>query len=164
GLVRSLHIEAFGHVEFDIVAKAELKLELLALCLSTIADAGDLQNLGEPAGHAFDQVRHQRALHAPMAASSLAVVGRLNQDRAVFQLVADEIRQADREDAFRPLHAERTVIDVGSNPARDRYRLFADAAHQNTSASTSPPTFLARASASESTPRGVETMVMPRPL
>src|SRR5690554_4344996 len=31
GLVRGLHLEAFRHVEVDVVAVAELKLELLAL-------------------------------------------------------------------------------------------------------------------------------------
>ena len=52
----------------------------------------------------------------------------------------------------------------GGDAAGNGDRYLTDAAHQNTSASTSPPTFWARASASESTPRGVETMVMPRPL
>src|SRR5690606_15418437 len=75
-----------------------------------------------------------------------------------------QVRQAHRQSALGALHAERALADLGSDPARDRHRPFADAAHQNTSASTSPPTFSARASTSESTPRGVETMVMPRPL
>src|SRR3546814_298935 len=50
GLVGSLHLEPFGHVEFDIVAVAELKLELLALRLRAIADAGDLQGLRKALG------------------------------------------------------------------------------------------------------------------
>src|SRR5690606_2619218 len=107
GLIRSLHLEAFGHVELDIVAEAELQLELLALRLRAVADAGDLEHLREAAGDTFDQVGDQRALHAPVAARRLAVVGRRDRDRAVVQLVADEIRQAHRQGALRPLHAER---------------------------------------------------------
>src|SRR5690554_1115036 len=140
-LVRSFHLQTFRDVELDIVAKAELKLELLALHLCTIADTRDLQDFRKSTGDAVDQVGHQGALHAPMATCRLAVVGRLNQDRAVFDLVADEIRQTQRQSALRPLNAQRTIVDIGSNPAGDRYRLLADPAHQNTSASTSPPTF-----------------------
>src|SRR5688572_15343107 len=164
GLVRGLHLEPFGHVEIDIVAVAELKLELVALRVRAIADAGDLENFCKALSHALDKVRDQRALHAPVAACRLAVVRGGDRDRAVVKRVADELGQAQGECALRALHAELAVVDSGSDPARDRHRHFADAAHQNTSASTSPPTFCARASASESTPRGVETMVMPRPL
>src|ERR671912_1141150 len=45
GLVRSLHLQAFGHVDLDVVAVAELQLELAALRLRAIADAGDLEGL-----------------------------------------------------------------------------------------------------------------------
>src|SRR5690606_27083008 len=158
------HLEAFRHVEVDVVAVAELKLELLALRARTVADAGDLEDLGEALRDTFDEVRHQRALHAPVAAGRLAVVGRLDRDRSVLELVVDELRQAHRQGPLGALDAELPVLDRRGDPARDRHRLLADAAHQNTSASTSPPTFWARASASESTPLGVETMVMPRPL
>src|SRR5687768_13747367 len=164
GLVGRLHVQAFGHVEIDIVALAELELELVALRVRTIADAGDLEGLGEALGHALDQVRDQRALHAPERPRRLGSIGRLDHDRIAFDGVADLLAHPQGEIALGPLHAEHAVLDSGSDPARDRHRHFADAAHQNTSASTSPPTFCARASASESTPRGVETMVMPRPL
>src|SRR5690348_12159637 len=65
GLIGGLHLEAFGHVELDVVAVAELQLELLALRLRAVADAGDLERLGETFGHALHEVRDQRALHAP---------------------------------------------------------------------------------------------------
>src|SRR3990170_6238305 len=164
GLVRGLHLQAFRHVEIDIVALAELKLQLVALRIRAVADAGDLEDLGEALGHALDQVRDERALHAPEGPRRLGGVCRLDHDGFTIDGVADLVAQAERESALRPLHAEHAVLDSGGDPARDRHRHFADAAHQNTSASTSPPTFWARASASESTPRGVETMVMPRPL
>src|SRR5688572_675729 len=47
GLVRSLHFEAFGHVELDVVAVAELQLQHVALRIRAIADAGDLEDFGE---------------------------------------------------------------------------------------------------------------------
>ncbi len=69
-----------------------------------------------------------------------------------------------RERALGALHGELAILDGRSHARRNGDRFFTDAAHQNTSASTSPPTFCSRASLSESTPRGVETMVMPKPL
>src|SRR5690606_21788210 len=69
GLVRCLHLEPFGNVEFHVVAIAALQLELLALRLRAVADTGDLEDLGKALRDALDQVRHERALHAPMAAS-----------------------------------------------------------------------------------------------
>src|SRR5687767_2790780 len=42
GLVGGLHIEALGHIEIDIVAVAELELQLVALRIRAITDAGDL--------------------------------------------------------------------------------------------------------------------------
>src|SRR6478735_1424542 len=163
-LIGGLHFDTLGHVEIDVVAVAELQLELAALRLRTVADAGDLQHLGEALGDTFDQVRHQRALQAPVAARRLAVVGRQDRDGPVVEVVLDQFVGADRQGALGALDGQRAVIDLGGDAAWDRHRLLADAAHQNTSASTSPPTFCARASLSESTPRGVETMVMPRPL
>src|SRR6478735_6739898 len=64
-----------------------------------LVDAADLERLGEARSHAFDEVRHQRALHAPVAARCLAVVGRRDRDRTVLELVAPEIRQAHRQRA-----------------------------------------------------------------
>src|SRR6186713_2040226 len=51
GLVGSLHLHAFRHVQIDVVAVAELQLELVALGIRTITDAGDLEDLGEALGH-----------------------------------------------------------------------------------------------------------------
>src|SRR5690606_17572707 len=47
GLVGRLHFEPFRDIKFDIVAVAELQLDLAALRLRTITDAGDLQDLGK---------------------------------------------------------------------------------------------------------------------
>src|SRR5690606_3646600 len=161
GLIGSLHLEAFRHIEIDIVAVAKREAQVAPLGLGTIADAGDVQEAGVAVRDAFDEVRDERALHAPVAARFLGIVSRLDRNRSILELVADLVREAEREGALRALHAERAVLDRGGDTARDLDRPFTDTAHQNTSASTSPPTFCARASLSESTPRGVETMVMP---
>src|SRR5690606_25374166 len=112
GLVRRLHLEPFGNVELHVVAVAELQLELLALCVRAVADTGDLEDLGEALRDALDQVRHERSLHAPMAASRLAVVGRSDRNRSVLELVRHELRQAHRKGALRPLHVEHAFADV----------------------------------------------------
>src|SRR3546814_1710786 len=65
GLIGGLDLDPLGHREIDVVAVTELELEVLALRGSTIADAGDLEHLGEAFGDAGDEVLHQRALHAP---------------------------------------------------------------------------------------------------
>src|SRR5690606_8675453 len=65
GLVGGLDVDVLGHLDLDVVAETELQLELLALRLRAVADAGDLERLREALGHAFDKVGHERALHAP---------------------------------------------------------------------------------------------------
>src|SRR3546814_12916044 len=50
GLIRRLDRDALGHIEIDVVAVAKLQLQRLALRRGAIADAGDLQNLGETVG------------------------------------------------------------------------------------------------------------------
>ena len=145
------------------MAVAELQVEHLALCGGAVAHAVDEQLLGEARRHAGDEVLHHRALHAPERACRLAGVGRLHRNATVLERVGDLFAEREVQGALRPLHVELAVVDRRGDTARDRDRLFTDAAHQNTSASTSPPTFCSRASASDRTPLGVETIVMPRP-
>ena len=72
-VVRSLDLDAFRHREIDVVAVAELQLQVLALGRGAVADAGDLEHLGEALGDAGDQVLHLGALHAPGGAAALRV-------------------------------------------------------------------------------------------
>ena len=146
------------------MAVTELQLQVGPLRRSTIADTGDLQGLGIPFGHTGHEVRYQRALHAPKGPTALGIVGRRDRNHTVLDGIADVFDERQRQGSLGPLDGQHAVGDVGGHPCRDCHRLFTDAAHQNTSASTSPPTLAARASASESTPRGVETIEMPRPL
>src|SRR5439155_26006803 len=70
-LIGSLHINAFRKVVVHVVAVAELQAQLAALRLGAIADASDLEHLGEALGHPGDEVLHHRALHAPGGARLL---------------------------------------------------------------------------------------------
>src|SRR5919107_5167127 len=62
--VGSLDVDAFGDRVVDVVAVAELQAQVLALGRGTIADAGDLQHLGEAFGDTGHEVVDERALHA----------------------------------------------------------------------------------------------------
>ena len=73
------------------MAVAELQLQVLALDVRAIADAGDEQLLGEALGHAGDEVLHQRPLHAPEGAGALRIVGRLHRDAAVLHRIGDVV-------------------------------------------------------------------------
>src|SRR5205814_1582955 len=105
-----------------------------------------------------------RTLHAPEGPRTLGLVRRLDRDRAIFDGISDLVGQAQRQRALRTLDRKRLAFDRGGDARRHGDRLLTNAAHQKTSARTSPPTFCSRASASDRTPLGVETMVMPRPL
>src|SRR3546814_2211544 len=146
------------------MAVTELQLQRLALRVGTIADTCDFEHLGEAFGHARDQVLHQRALHTPEGARFTRVVGGLNRNAAFADFIFDVVGKRHRERALRALHRQLAAVDRGGDAAGDRYCLFTNARHQNTSASTSPPTLCSRASAYARTPRGVDTMWMPRPM
>src|SRR4029079_7185041 len=47
-LVGGLDLDAFGNREVHVMAVAELQAQILALGLGAVADAGDLEHLGEP--------------------------------------------------------------------------------------------------------------------
>jgi hypothetical protein len=85
---RASHRDAFRDRVDDVVAVAELQLQILALHRGAIADAGDLSVFGEALGHAGDQVLHQRALHAPDGTRARFVsLARLRPNLAVLDRV-----------------------------------------------------------------------------
>src|ERR1700761_2791984 len=96
--------DAFRDREIHVVAVAELQLQVLALNRGAVADAGDLERLGEALGHAGDEVLHQGPLHAPEGARALGIMGGLDRDVAVLDRVAHFGDHIDREGALRPLH------------------------------------------------------------
>src|SRR5690348_13714882 len=164
-LVGSLHIDAFGQLVVHVVAVTELEAKVLALRLGAVADAGDLEHLGEALGHPGDEVLHVGAGHAPRRAVALRVGQRSHFDLALADLIFHEIvEQLHRERALGALHGQDAAFNRSRDSGRKSDWPLADTGHQNTSARTSPPTFWSRASASDNTPRGVDTITVPRPL
>src|SRR5690606_2226102 len=70
----------------DVVAIAELKLEILPLHRRAIADAGNLELLGETLGDAGDQIGHHGPRHAPHGARFLGILAHGDLDAAIFKL------------------------------------------------------------------------------
>src|SRR5205823_12020219 len=139
--------------------------QVATLRLGAIADAGDLEHLGEALGHAGDEILHVGARHAPRGAVALRIDERRQTNLAFGDLIFHKIvEQLHRERTLRTLYGEGLALDRGTDARRHCDRFLANAGHQNTSASTSPPTFCSRASASDSTPRGVDTIIVPSPL
>src|SRR3569623_2118530 len=87
GLIGGLGLDALGNFDLDVMAEAELEPQFAPLSLRTIADAGDFLHRGVALRHAFDQVRHQRPLHAPEGLRARAVVRRLDRSFVVAVLV-----------------------------------------------------------------------------
>src|SRR5690606_22421495 len=153
GVVRGLHLDTFRHLVVDVVAEAELELELPALGLRTIADAVDLQHLAEAIGDARHEVLDVGPLHPPGSAVALRVGGRRHPDLALADLILHAlVEQLHRVRALGSLDGEGLALDRRGDARWRRDRLFTNAGHQTTSASTSPPTFWSRASASDRTP------------
>src|SRR5438094_560710 len=70
-LVGSLHVDPVGQLVIDVVAVTELQAQAAALGLGAVADASDLEHLGEAVGDAGDEILHERPLHAPESAGLL---------------------------------------------------------------------------------------------
>src|SRR5690349_19106325 len=129
-LVGSLDVDAFGNREVHVVAVTELKAQVLALGLGAVADAGDLEHLGEAFGHARDEVLHQRTLHAPRGAVALRVGQRRDSDFTVGNLVLHEIvEHLHRELALGALHGQRAALDGGGNASRKGNGFLTNAGH-----------------------------------
>src|SRR4029450_4728037 len=130
GVVGSLDVDAFRPGEIDIVAIAELQLQVPALGLRTLADAGDLQHLREARGDARHQVLHVGALHAPRGAVALRVDQRSDADFAFADLILHEIvEQLHRKGPFGSLYGQGLALDGGRDARGHRDRLFTDARH-----------------------------------
>ena len=90
------HLEgdAVGGVDLDRVAEAERQVELVGPCgVGAVADADDLELLGEAVGDADDHVVHQRAGQAVQRAVLALVVGTL--DEQLVAVLADGDRAGD---------------------------------------------------------------------
>src|SRR5262245_1792334 len=164
GWFRRCNRDAFRNRKIDVVRKAELQLQGLALHSGAITDAGNLQPLFETFSNARHHVGDQRARRAPHRTRALCLVARLELDSGLVHGDRDVLVHNDLEGAFRPLHFDGLALDVGGDAGRDHNCFIADARHQNTVQMISPPTLASRASWSAITPLGVDKIATPRPL
>src|SRR5262249_30583354 len=160
----------FRDREDDVVAVAELELQVLALQLSAIADAVDLELVLETLGDPLYEVRDQRPIGAPHGTRALGITLGVDVDPARFDLVGDVTVQRELQGALRPLHLDGLALDIGGDARGNGNGLFSDSRHgvipfvsdQNTVQRTSPPTLASRASWSAITPLGVDRIATPR--
>src|SRR3546814_13964401 len=87
----------------------------------------------------LDEVRNQRALHAPLAAGLLGLAERLHCDGTVIDRVRNLVGQPQGQGTLGPLYRQHAVVNVSGEAARARHRPFADAAPSHPPATPPPP-------------------------
>ena len=81
----------------------------------------------EPPDDAGDEILHERALHAPEGARLLGLIGRLDRDAVLGDVVADLVAHLQRERALGALDGENLAFGGRADARRQRHRPFADA-------------------------------------
>src|SRR5690606_26746961 len=119
GRLRRLDVDAIGYRIDHIVTEAQIELQFLALGLGAVADAADLQGLGEALVDPVDQVGDERARHAPHRARALAHVARGHGDAIVVQLGDDFIDQHRGELALGTLDLDLLAVQRGGDATGD---------------------------------------------
>src|SRR5215204_3701231 len=134
-----LELDPLGRLDRHGVRVAERELEVAAPELRAVADALDLERLGEAGRDALDHVGDQRAREA-VERAMLGAVGRpLDEQLAVLLDDVDHARLALLEVAARAGHAHDLGLDRDRDGLGDGDGLSADAGHRGyqTSATTS---------------------------
>src|SRR5215510_876171 len=111
----------------DLVAVAERKLQVLSLHGGAVPDAGDFEPPLEAFRDAGNQVGQQGPRRAPQGARALAVVARVDLDRAGFHLVGDIVVEHELKGPLRALHADGLARHVGSDARGNCDWFIADA-------------------------------------
>ena len=110
------------------VAETEAQLQrVLALHRGTVANALDLEHLGEAFGHALHQVCDHGAGHAPHGARLLGVVCRLQNKAVVGLLDRHVVRHRELELTLRAFDLYMLAFERCRDLVRHLDRLFADA-------------------------------------
>jgi len=129
GRLLALDLDAVRDRIAHVVAEAELQVELLALDRGPVADAVDLQLLGEAVGHAGHHRLDARPGGAPHAARPLAVVRRLHDHRAIVHGDAHVVGRLEGELAKLALGRDLKTVDADLHAARYRDRVLSYARH-----------------------------------
>src|SRR6195256_1765506 len=113
----------------DIVAVAELDLQVLALQGGAIADAGNLEPALEPLGHTRHHVGEQGTVGAPHGAGALGVDARIDLDLGALHLGRHVAVEHERKRALGAFHVDDLPVHAGGDAGGDRNRFFSDTRH-----------------------------------
>src|SRR4029077_1265624 len=113
----------------DVVAIAELDLQVLALQRGAVTDAVNLQPALEALGHARHHVGEQRTVGTPHGAGAFGVDPWIDLDLRVLHLGRDVAMEHDRHRALGPFHVDDLAVHAGGDARGDRNRLFSYTRH-----------------------------------
>src|SRR5829696_3810880 len=163
--LRDLELDPLRRLDRHGVRVAQRELEIRALELRAVADALDLERLGEARGDALDHVGDERARQAVQRAVLRAVRRPRDDELAVLLGHVDGARLALFEVAAGAGDAHDLGLDGHRDGCGHRDGLASDARHgaYQTWATTSPPTPALRASWPVITPWDVDMIAVPMP-
>src|SRR5215469_5441211 len=130
GRLVALDLDVRGNREHDVVAEAELELQVLALDRGAIADAADLERLAVALRHAVQHTAHEVASRAPHHAGLLGLAHRLDPDLVVLELHLDVTRQRHGELAELALRLDLARGERDDHTARHRHGILANSRHR----------------------------------
>src|SRR5215831_1456606 len=113
----------------DVVAIAELDLQVLALQGGAIADAADLESALETFGHSRHRIGEQRPAGPPHGARALGIGARIDLDFAALHLGRHIAVQRDRKRALGALHLDELALHAGGDAGGNRNGFFSDTGH-----------------------------------
>src|SRR5271157_2036629 len=158
-------LETFRNLEEHGVREAKGEAEPAAVHLRAIADALDVEHLGEALGHAPHHVRDEGARKAVQGACRLAIVAACEAHESPCHFDGDPVGNALSQGPFGTLHSDLPRGVLHGDTGRDRDRPAPDPGHgYQTSHRSSPPTDASCAARPETTPFEVESTATPRPL
>src|SRR5215468_1669929 len=127
GRPRGLHLNAGRNGHLDVVAEAELQLQVLGVGLGAIAHAVDLEVDGEAVGHTLHHVVGLGAGGAPLHARAAAVAARLEGNALVRLGDLDVVMDDEGQLAPLSLDLESLALEVDSDALGDDDWILADA-------------------------------------
>src|SRR5262245_27456134 len=113
----------------DIVAIAELDLQIPALQRGSITDAADLEPALKTFGYACHGIGEQRTVRSPHGAGAFGIGARIDFDLAAFNLGRDVTAQRDRERALWAFYFDGLALHARGDAGGNRNRFFSDTRH-----------------------------------
>ena len=111
------------------MGEAELHLKILALERGTVADAHELQLLGEAGRHALHHVGDERAHEAVVGLRFAGVVRTLDDDVVALPLDGHDLGEGAGQFALRPFRRHRRAVDGHIDSGRNGHGQLANTRH-----------------------------------